>query len=136
MAVDKQKCLVKGVWSLVWMFHRRKLKNCINKIHEKALTPTYNDNNSTFRELLGKDESMTMHHRNLHSLPIGAYKVIIPQILFLRLRRKYSSQRKHTYNLRFVSNHFMQRKIETTSYALQSLKYLFSKNMRSRATKH
>ena len=136
MDVNKQKCLVKVSFSLVGMFHRKKLKNCINKIHEKALTPTYNDNTSTFRELLGKDESMAMHHRNLHSLAIGAYEVIIPQILFLRLRRKYSSQREHTCNLRFDSSHFMQRKSETTSYVLQSLKYLFSKNMRSRATKH
>ena len=36
--------------SLVWMFHNRRLNNCIDHIHER----TYQDYNSSFKELLRK----------------------------------------------------------------------------------
>ena len=51
---DKQKCLMEAFKSqfkycpLVWMFHRRKLNNRINKIHERALRLTYEDTHSSF----------------------------------------------------------------------------------------
>ena len=41
-----------GYCPLVWMFHSRTLNNRINKIHERALRMVYNDNISTFDELL------------------------------------------------------------------------------------
>ena len=63
-----------GYCPLVWMFHSRWLNNRINKIHEKALRLVYNDNQSTFSELLIKDISMTIHERNLQSLAIEVYK--------------------------------------------------------------
>lgn len=74
------------------MFDERKLKHIINKIHENSLSPTYSHNTSTLRERLCKDDSLTIHHRNLLSLAIEFDKVIISQILLLRLLRKYLSK--------------------------------------------
>ena len=41
-----------GYCPLVWMFHSRMLNNRINKIHERALRIVYNDDHSSFDELL------------------------------------------------------------------------------------
>ena len=57
------------------MFHIRTLNNKINKLHERALRLVYKDENLTFEELLHKDNSMTIHHRNIHKLAIEMYKV-------------------------------------------------------------
>ena len=48
------------------MNHSRKLNNKINRIHERALRVAYNDENSTFDELLTKGNSVKVHDRNLH----------------------------------------------------------------------
>ena len=42
----------------------RALNNKINSVHERALRITYNDSKSTFEELLNKDSSVSIHHRN------------------------------------------------------------------------
>ena len=45
---------------LIWMYHSRTLNNGINNIHERALRLTYKDNQSSFKELLEKDHSVTV----------------------------------------------------------------------------
>ena len=60
---------------LIWMFHSREINNKINKLHERALRLVYSDHISTFDELLLKDESLTVHHRNLQKLAIEMYKI-------------------------------------------------------------
>ena len=60
---------------LIWMFHSRALNNKINTIHERSLRITYKDRASTFEELLRKDNSVTIHHRNLQVLATELYKV-------------------------------------------------------------
>ena len=59
MQTFKKRTIMKAVINsqfghcpLVWMFHNRTLNNRINKIHERALCMVYNDNISTFDELL------------------------------------------------------------------------------------
>ena len=61
---------------LVWMFHSRTLNNRINKLHERALRMVYKECNLTFEQLLEKDNSFTIHHRNLQKLTIEIYKII------------------------------------------------------------
>ena len=63
-----------GYCPLIWMFHSRALNNKINSIHERALRITYNDRTSTFEELLNKDNSASIHHRNLQLLVTELYK--------------------------------------------------------------
>ena len=58
------------------MFHSRKSNNKINWLHERALRMTYNDQISSFQELLDKDNSFTIHHFNIQSLATELFKVI------------------------------------------------------------
>ena len=51
---------------VVWMFHSRKQNHHINRIHERALRLVYKDYNSSFDELLEKDNSYKIRDRNLH----------------------------------------------------------------------
>ena len=60
--------------SLRWMFHSRGLNNKIDSIHEDVLRITFNDKSSTFQELLDKDNSITIHHRNITALATEIYK--------------------------------------------------------------
>ena len=60
---------------LVWMCHNRTMNNKINKLHERALRIVYGDKKLTFQELLEKDDSVTIHHRNLQKLATEMYKV-------------------------------------------------------------
>ena len=57
------------------MFHSRKANNKINRLHERALRLIYNDYNSSFDQLLEKDGSVSIHHRNIHSLSVQMYKI-------------------------------------------------------------
>ena len=57
------------------MLHSRTLKNRINNIHVRALRLTYKDNKSSFKQILEKDHSVTIHHKNLHALVTEIFKV-------------------------------------------------------------
>ena len=49
---------------LIWMLHSTALNNHINNIHERALRLTYKENQSSFKELLENDYSVTVYHKN------------------------------------------------------------------------
>ena len=57
------------------MFHNRTLNNKINKLHERALRLVYDDINLSFQDLLDRDNSMTINHRNIQKLAIEMYKI-------------------------------------------------------------
>ena len=57
------------------MFHSRALNKKIDSIHERTLRITYNDSESTFEELLNKDISVFIHHRNVLVLAIEMFKI-------------------------------------------------------------
>ena len=83
MELDKLRLIMKAFiisrfsyCPLVWMFHSRGVNKRINKIHEKSLRLVYNDNLSLFAELLAKDNSVTIHERNLQMLATEIYKAI------------------------------------------------------------
>ena len=60
---------------LVWMFHNRQVNARINNLHYPALRIIYADETSSFDELLSKDGTVTIHHRNLQLLVTEMYKV-------------------------------------------------------------
>ena len=57
------------------MCHSRKINTQINKLHERALRFVYNDKSSSFRELLERDNSVTIHERNIPVLLTEIFKV-------------------------------------------------------------
>ena len=82
MDVSKKRSIINAFilsqlsyYPLIWMFHSRKLNHRITKIHERALRIVYNDQQCTFEELLERDNSFTIHERNLQKLAIEMFKV-------------------------------------------------------------
>ena len=68
-------------WVTVWLLSFNmdvscsEVNNKINYLHERSLRRVYKDNNSFFKELLKKDNSFTVDHRNIQSLAIELFKV-------------------------------------------------------------
>ena len=61
---------------IVWMFHSRRTNNKINRLHERTLTIVYDDDVSTFDQLLAMDKSMCIFHQNIQRLLIEIYKAL------------------------------------------------------------
>ncbi len=59
---------------LLWMYCSRQSHNRMNHIHEKGLRMVYQDYTSSFKELLIKDGSVCIHHRNIQLVAIEMYK--------------------------------------------------------------
>ena len=57
------------------MCHGRKLNHRINRLHERSLRIVYSDDISTYEELLNRDQSFTIHERNIQHLAIELFKV-------------------------------------------------------------
>ena len=116
-----------GYCPLIWMFHSRALNNKINSIHERALRITYNDSKSTFEELLNKDNSVSIHHKNLQVLAIEMFKIknnMAPEFL-----NEIFQNRALLYNLRTNSN-FSSRQVHSVYHGTESLSFLGPKKWR------
>ena len=119
MTSDKLKLIMKafidsefGYCPLIWMFHNRTLNNKINHLHERVLRLVYKDHNSSFSQLLAKDNTLSIHGRNLQKLAIEMYKIknnLSPPIvtdLFTRHTATYNLRRNKTWentNVRTVT---------------------------------
>ena len=71
-------CFVESQFSyapLLSLFHSREVNNKVNNLHYRALRFLYRDDVSSFKELLKKDNSVTIHQRNIQFLAIELYKV-------------------------------------------------------------
>ena len=69
---------------VAWIFHSRKLNAHINRLHERALQVVYRDFDSSVEDLLRRDSSTTLHHRNLPKLMTEIFKVktgIAPELM-------------------------------------------------------
>ena len=110
-----------GYCPLIWMFHSRRLNNKINSIHERALRITYQDHISTFQELLNKDNSVSIHHRNLQALAKEMFKIhrgFSPDIL-----REIFVPKISLYNLH-RNNTFERRQVDSVYHGTESLSFL------------
>ena len=118
--LDKRRYLMKTFvtshfkyWLLVWVFHSRKLNNCII-VYTKELWGWYTGitKELTFSELLGKDNSLTVDHEKLELLATEVFKV--RDNLALDIIKEVFQFKKPTYNLRSIANTFLSRNIRTT----------------------
>ena len=127
MSHDKLKLLMKSFVEsqfsycpLVWMFHSRALNNHINKLNERGHRLVYKDLHLIFDELLRKDGSFTIHHRNLQKLATEMYKIhnnLSPSII-----KTIFPERSMPYNLR-NNIPFQSTNINTVYHATETLSF-------------
>ena len=131
MNVEKRRIIMKafiesqfGYCPLVWMFHSRGINNKMNRIHERSLRITYNNKSSSFQDLLDKDNSVTIHHRNIRTLAIETFKVL--HGLSPPLLNEVFVERNCNYNLR--GNNFLnRRRVDSVRYGKESVSFLAPK---------
>ena len=118
MNMQKRRIIMKsfvtfqfGYCPLIWMFYSRRLNNRINSIHERAQGLTYQDHIFTFQELLNKENSVSIHHRNLQPLAAEMFKIhrglspdilteiFVPKISLYNLRRNKTFERRQVHSV-------------------------------------
>ena len=106
---------------VVWMFHNRTLNHKINKLHERALRLVYKDETLTFQELLDKDDSVTVHHRNLQRLATEMYK-IKNNLSPVPMQELFKEKINH-YDLRNKS-FWETDNVRTVKYGTETIRYM------------
>ena len=113
-----------GYCPLVWIFHSRSLNNKINRIHERALRITYNDKSSSFQKFLGKDNSITILHRDIKILATETYKFL--QRFSPPLMNEIFVERNNNYSLR-GNNVLTRRRVNSVKYGTETVSFVASK---------
>ena len=57
------------------MFHSHSINNKINRLQERVLRIVYNDFKSSFKNLLEKDGTVSIHVKNLQKLATEMFKI-------------------------------------------------------------
>ena len=105
---------------LIWMFHGRIVNKKINHLHERALRIVYKDYISSFEDLLKKDKSVTIHHKDIQSL------TKVKQNLSNSMLSNIFPTRSISYNLRSQTD-FIRSNASTSQYGLNSIRCFASK---------
>ena len=100
----------------------------INKLHYRALRIVYRDNTSSFEELLQKNRTVTVHHRNLQLIAIEMFKVkkglapsFMANIFCDNINRNSENV---SANTRSKSRFYNPSNPRTTKYGIESLRHL------------
>ena len=102
----------------------KKINSKLNHLQEPSLRIFYNDYISSFQDLLKKDNSFKIHHKNVQSFAIEHFKVekgIANPILY-----DIFPLRPMDYNLRSQTD-FSVSSVNITHFDLNSLQYFTSK---------
>ena len=113
-----------GYCPLVWMFHGREINRKINHIHERSLRIVYRDYNSSFKDLLKKDNSVCIHHRN--NIQFDHWTIQSERKPFQCNNECILHTRVLNYNLKSQTD-FFRNIVNTTKSGLNSLRYFASK---------
>ena len=107
------------------MFHSRTLNNKINRLHERALRIVYSDYKSSFCELLEKQKSFSIHHKNIQSLAIEIYK-FLPNASPCAMNNIFKVNQTVPYNLR-KRNAVHSRNPSSLRYGTETISYIAPK---------
>ena len=131
MCLEKRKTVMKAyvassisIWVLslsLDVSQQKGLNNKINSLHERALRITSGDRSSSFENLLKKDNSVSIHHRNIQALATEMFKVknnIAPEIMKELFAPKMSS-----YDLQ-NNNSFKRRRVKSVWHSTELVSYL------------
>ena len=93
-------------------------------MHERALRIIYNDKSLPFQKLLEKDNSFTMHHKNIKILATEAYKFL--QGLSPPLMNEIFVERNNNYSVR-RNNVLTRRRVNSVRYGTETVSFLAPK---------
>ena len=72
MTLEKKKIVMKSFFNaqfnyfpLIWMLHSRKINNKIKHLHERCFRLTYSDKKLSCENLIEKNNSVSIHHKNI-----------------------------------------------------------------------
>ena len=106
---------------LTSMCHSGKRYHKVNRLHEKCLRIIYNDKTSSYEELLCKDGSVSMHHKNLQKPVIEIYKVadglcpeIMNEVFQFQIQNRHNLRNNSTFRIPSFNTIFKGK--ESTSY--------------------
>ena len=105
---------------LIWMFSSQKYNNLINQIHKRSLRRVYKDTSSTLQELLKRNKSVSIHHKNIQILATEVFKVVnnnCPPIM-----KTFFDFRENRYSIRKFQE-MRQQKVRTVRYGLETALY-------------
>ena len=140
MSREKQKCLMNAFFNaqfnrcpLIWMLHSRSNNNKIKHLQEPRLQLVYNSKHSSYEELLIKNGTLSIHHRNIETLATEMLKVnyeLSPEIIC----DTFTQRIKNFYKLRII-NHFetpFLRSVYNGVFRILDLRFgtLFQRNTR------
>ena len=130
MSLEKRRIVMKtfiesqfNYCRLIWMFHSRTINNKINRLQEKALRIVYSDFKSSFAGLLMKDNSFSIHERNIQSLAIEIYK-FLNGLSASFLNNVFHKNISNSYDLR---NLLYSRNPKTVRYGTETVSYMTPK---------
>ena len=106
---------------LVWMLHSKRATGKINVLHFRMLKILYNDTESSFQQLLAKDNNFTVHETNIQKLMVEMYKAK-SQIGPSLLQDIFRNPNYKGPNLRNGKD-FKKPNIKTQKYGEKSLEY-------------
>ena len=129
MNVSKKRILMNAFFKsqfsycpLIWMCHSRANNNKINRLHERCLRIVFSDKQSSFKTLLEKDSSVSIHNRNLQILATEMYKIknnLSPPII----ADLFEQRNEQHYNLRNWAQ-FSLPAIRTVYHGSESISFL------------
>ena len=109
------------------MCHSRALNNKINGLHDRCLRLLYNDKQLTFEELLEKDDSVSIHIRNLQTLATEMYKVMKGDSTET-MKEIFRIREENGYNLRH-QNIFKRPIVNSVYNDTETVSFLRPKNL-------
>ena len=129
MSFEKNKVVINSFFNakfnyclLISMLHSRSNNNKTKHLHERCLRLIYNDKQSSYEELLIKDGTVSIHHRNIQTLATEMFKVkngMSPEIICDIFTQRINNH----YNLRHI-NHFETPFVRTVYNGTESVSYL------------
>ena len=116
---------------LIWMCHNTTYNNKINRSHKRCLRLIDNDKRSSFKDLLEKDNFVSIHHKNLQALAIEMFKVYTktsPEIM----QEVFQVKEQGNYNLRNQTD-FVIPQVKSVKSWLRNRTVFRTKNMGKRS---
>ena len=132
MSLDKRSMVMKAFIEpqfnhcpLIWTFHSRTLNNKINCLHDRALRIVYSNYRTSFCEILGKDKSFSIYHKNMQNLAIEIYN-FLHDLSPCIMNNTFKVNQSVSYDLR-KRNVLQSRSPSSVRYGTKTMSYIVPK---------